>query len=83
MAISKASSYEAVLAEVSSWPSGERLNLLQDILKTLAPTVQEVRPARKTVEKAYGMLKTGQPAPSDQETQEWLEERRSGADFNQ
>jgi hypothetical protein len=76
MAVSETSDYESILAVVSKWPPARRINLLQDVLKTLVPETQTRRPQRKTLEKALGLLDTGHPAPSDQEIQQWLDEHR-------
>jgi hypothetical protein len=35
------------------------------------------RPRRNTLDKAWGLLATDQPAPSDAEIQRWLDERRA------
>jgi hypothetical protein len=76
MAVSETGDYESILAVVSKWPLARRISLLQDVLKTLVPETQTRRPQRKTLEKALGLLDTGHPAPSDQEIQQWLDERR-------
>ncbi len=75
------SNYENVLTIISRWPLSKRLTLLQDVLHTLtselmvsdsAPTQNK----RSTLKEAYGLLATEQPAPSDEEIQSWLKERR-------
>jgi hypothetical protein len=69
-------SYETVVNTVSQWPPDRRFVLVQDILSTLAPKVSPPRPRCKTLEKALGLLATTQPAPSDAEIKQWLDERR-------
>jgi len=68
------SSYETVLNAVRQWPPDRRFALVQDVLSTLAPEVSPTRPRRKTLKKALGLLATGQPAPSDAEIKQWLDE---------
>jgi hypothetical protein len=53
-----------------------RFTLVQDVLNTLATEVTSTQSRRKTLHKALGLLATDQPAPSDAETQQWLDERR-------
>ena len=69
-------SYETVLNTVRQWPPDRRFVLVQDVLNTLAPKVAPSRPRRKTLKKALGLLATDQPAPSDAEIQQWLDEHR-------
>ena len=71
--------YETVLKTVRQWPPERRLALVQDVLSTLAPEVSSSQPKRKTLEEALGLLATDQPAPSDDEIQQWLNERCMGA----
>jgi hypothetical protein len=68
--------YETVLKTVRQWPPERRLALVQDVLSTLAPEVSSSQPKRKTLEEALGLLATDQPAPSDDEVQQWLNARR-------
>ena len=71
-------SYDTVLKTIREWPLDRRFNLVQDVLATLAPTFRVPRPRRKTLDKALGLLATGQPAPSDAEIQQWLDEHSMG-----
>ncbi len=68
-------SYEAVINAVRQWSPDERLALVQEIL-TLQPEGPRVRRRRKTLKQALGLLATGQPAPSDTDVQQWLDEQR-------
>ena len=72
----KTVSYENVLDAVRQWPPDRRFALVQDVLSTLAPEVLPSRPRHKTLEKALGLLATSQPAPSDAEIKQWLDEHR-------
>ena len=76
MNVLNADSYETVLKTVRQWPPDRRFALVRDVINTLAPDVVPSRPKRKTLEKALGLLATGQPVPSDAEIQQWLDERR-------
>jgi len=69
-------SYQAVLNAVRQWSPDRRFALVQNVLNTLASEAPSPRPRCKTLEKALGLLATGQPAPSDAEIQQWLDEHR-------
>ena len=68
--------YKAVIEIIRGWPPASRFSLVQDILKTLAPEVNNSRSKRNTLEKALGLLSTSQSASSDTEVQQWLDEHR-------
>ena len=68
--------YKAIIEIVRDWPPASRLSLVQDVLKTLALEVENAQSKRNTLEKALGLLATDQPAPSDTEVQQWLDEHR-------
>ena len=68
--------YRAIIEIIRGWPPASRFSLVQDVLKTLAPEVESSRSKRNTLEKALGLLATNQPAPSDAEVQQWLDEHR-------
>jgi hypothetical protein len=76
MNISKASNYETVLKTVRQWPPDRRFALVRDVINTLAEDGFPPRPRRKTLERALGLLATGDAAPSDAEIRQWLHERR-------
>ena len=72
--------YENILKTIKHWPSSERLNLIQDILDTLKPDLEDSNSTlspvkRPTLPDALGLLATPTP-PSDQEVQELLDEHR-------
>ena len=74
-------SYENILQTIKEWPSSERLSLVQDILDTVSAELQESEPKASgikhpTLPEALGLLVTHQPAPSDQDIQEWLDSHR-------
>jgi hypothetical protein len=71
--------YDNVLSIVRQWTMAERYALVQDVLKTLAP--ESADPAlphvrERTLQRALGLLATQQPAPTDEEVQQWLDEHR-------
>ena len=68
--------YKAVIEIIRGWSPASRFSLVQDVLKTLAPVVESSRSKRNTLEKALGLLATNQPAPSDAEIQQCLDEHR-------
>jgi hypothetical protein len=76
MATSETISYETVIEIVRRWPPVRRLSLVQDVQKTVAQEVEPPRSKKNTLEKALGLLATGQTAPSDAEIQQLLDEHR-------
>ncbi|MDQ2806752.1 MAG: hypothetical protein M3Z04_07515 [Chloroflexota bacterium] len=69
-------SYDTILQIVTHWPPAQRFDLVQEVLKTLAPAPEATRPRQKTLATALGMLAKDQPPPSDAEVEQWLEEAR-------
>ena len=72
----EAAEYETLLKIITAWPPAKRVRLIQDVLKTLAPMMEEARPRRKTLHIAEGLLATDQPPPTDEQIEQWLDERR-------
>ena len=68
-------SYQQVLQVVRQWLPAQRYQLVFDVLVTLRSENRERRP-HHTLEKAIGLLATGQSAPSDAEIEDWLSQRR-------
>lgn len=71
--------YVEVLKTVQDWPFSQRIALVQDILRALAPELAVLeavapRPRRETLQEALGLLSTDQPPPSDEDIQTWLNE---------
>jgi hypothetical protein len=78
MGIVQTTDYDGVLKIVQTWPAARRLTLVQEVLKTLAPAdVTERSPRSRTLEQARGLLTTGRSAPTDEEIEQWLDERRT------
>ena len=72
----KANDYENVLKTIHEWPASQRIILLQDVLKTLTAGVERTGPRKATLDEALGLLATDGLAPSDDDIQRWLHERR-------
>ncbi len=68
-------SYETILSIVRAWPEPERLSLVQDVMQTLADEKSAAR--HPTLEQALGLLATDRPPPTDEEIEQWLDERRT------
>jgi hypothetical protein len=73
--------YVEVLKTVQDWPFSQRIALVQDILRALAPELAVLeavapRPRHETLQEALGLLSTDQTPPSDEEIQGWLNEHR-------
>lgn len=73
---SQESSYQNIVELVRQWPPAQRVHLVREILKTLESPEASLAEKRQTLAKAYGLLATGQPPPTDEEVQQWLEEAR-------
>ena len=69
--------YENVRKIVLGWSPTMRSALAHDILDTLAQQAETPRPRRKTLHIALGLLDTGQPPPTDEQVEEWLDEYRT------
>ena len=76
MSIFETLSYQTVINIVRRWPPDRRFALVHDVFETLLPEMSPPRRKRKTLNEALGLLATEQPAPSDAEIQQWLDERR-------
>jgi hypothetical protein len=69
-------SYTAILEAIREWPVEERLALMHDILRTLAPS--DGAPIRKnTWAQASGLLAGPWPPPSDEDVERMLDESRA------
>jgi hypothetical protein len=69
------SDYEDILTIVRAWPPARRFTFVQEVLKTLAPIVEQ--PRQRTLDQARGLLAASRPAPTDEDIAQWLEERRT------
>jgi hypothetical protein len=68
-----------ILDAVLTWPEPERLGLVQDIMQGMSTDHDDLLPPRKnTADQALGLLRhyTHEPPPTDEEVEQWLEERR-------
>ncbi|MCI0396998.1 MAG: hypothetical protein L0332_10235 [Chloroflexi bacterium] len=76
MASATREDYQEVLETIRTWPTVTRLNLVQDVLKTVESDVNVPRTTTGTLEKALGLLATDAPPPTDEEVERLLEEER-------
>lgn len=70
------SDYDSVLRIIYQRPPANRLALIQDILKSLAPEFETVQHKGSTLKQALGLLATNEPAPCDEEIEHLIAERR-------
>ena len=64
--------YETVLQLVYQLPARQRFALIHDVLKSLEPMSAK----GPTLPRALGLLATEADAPTDEEVDAWLDERR-------
>jgi hypothetical protein len=80
MATTAGPEYTAVLRQITAWPRSARLALLRDVLDTLADQEEIVEMStsrsRPALHEVAGLLKTDEPPPTDDQVEQWLEERR-------
>ena len=69
--------YDGVLNIVRQWTIAERYALVQEVLKTLAPETALPHVRERTLPRALGLLATDQPAPTDAEVEQMLDEHRT------
>ena len=69
-------SYEGVLKIVSQWPTAQQMALVEDVLKAISPRVEPPKKRQRTLGQALGLLATDRAAPTDEEVERWLDERR-------
>ncbi len=70
------SNYETIINIVRKWPAPQRFTLVQEVLATLAPEVSAPLHRQPTLVRARGLLAIQQSAPSDQDVEAMLDERR-------
>jgi hypothetical protein len=74
------STREALLHELEGVPEpllSDVLDFVQSLRRNAVGAEQRVAArGASTLEKAAGLLKTGAPAPSDEQVRQWLEEER-------
>jgi len=76
MSQSDNANYEGVLNIVRQWPPLQQMALVQDVLKALTVRLEPARLPGDTLSRALGLLEADQPAPSDEEVEQWLDEHR-------
>lgn len=68
--------YTAVLQRVTSWPIDQQIALAQDVLETVSERVSTSANPRPSFERARGIARSEERAPSDEEVKQWIDERR-------
>ncbi|MBI1765964.1 MAG: hypothetical protein HYR56_31555 [Acidobacteria bacterium] len=76
MSQTQSSNYDLVLSTVRQWPTAQQMELVQDVLRELSPRIAPPKKRQKTLVRALGLLTTEQPAPTDAEVKQWLDEHR-------
>jgi hypothetical protein len=68
--------YDAVLQVVSQWPAEQRITLAHDVLETLRAHGRDEAGVKSTLDRALGLGRGAGEPPSDEQVENWLEERR-------
>ena len=68
--------YESVLKTIRQWPKPQRFMLVQEVLRTLAPEVEQPQRRERTLEQALSVVNLNGPPPTDEEVKQWLGEHR-------
>lgn len=73
--------YDELLQVISKWPPALKFTLIRDLLQSLEPAVATLQPVEpmmptNTLAQALGLLATDEPAPSDDEVDQMLEDAR-------
>ena len=68
------SDYDRVLGQVRSWPPQMRINLAQDILRSLQDEFHPAAPRGVPAEEVRGMAAREGPPPDEETIQRWIEE---------
>ena len=68
---------ENVLGSIRAWPVDLRLSLVRHILAELETELKPQPKRKKTLNRALGLARTDQPPPTDEEVEQWLDERRT------
>jgi hypothetical protein len=74
MSVTESEKFEAFVNELKNWPRSERLRLARMILETLEAQPASALPRLGSLRDLLGILKTGAPAPTDEECGIILEE---------
>ncbi|MBI4671886.1 MAG: hypothetical protein HY741_09505 [Chloroflexi bacterium] len=68
--------YQDVIRTVVSWEHERRLALIRELLLSLEAEWRTRPVPRNTFKRALGLAATSQPAPSDEQVRDWLDEHR-------
>lgn len=74
---------DAILDAVAAWPADDQITLAAEILRRIVQRNEEREQSgrtgsvqRSTWEALYGAAANGREPPSDQQVEQWLDERR-------
>lgn len=68
--------YQSVWEKVQSWPPDMRLTLAESVLGSLRGDVTRQGSRGLPAAMVRGIAATGQPPPTDEQVEGWLEDRR-------
>jgi len=70
------SDYDRVLGQVRTWPPQMRINLAQDLLRSLQDEFHPAAPRGVPAEEVRGIAAREGPAPDDETIRSWIERHR-------
>lgn len=76
MSTERAPEYQEILTTVVGWPVWQRVALVQNVLRTVAPEPVDDQARRDALRRLNGMLAGYGPPPTDEDVERWLDERR-------
>ncbi len=68
--------YETIRAIIHGWSPDLRAALIHDLINTLVKETEEPNPRLEKLSDAIGILNMGQPAPTDEEVEQMIQEHR-------
>jgi hypothetical protein len=68
--------YSSVFKIIRGWSPSLRATLITRLIDELAREAEPPRPKKSTLERARGLASNGGPAPTDEDVERMLEERR-------
>jgi hypothetical protein len=69
--------YNTILSQVRRWPTDKKIALVEDVLHTLVPIEQpKDAQSKDTLSMALGLLQSEKEAPTNDEIDEMLAQRR-------
>jgi hypothetical protein len=68
--------HDTIIATVRLWPAPQRAALVRELIISLATETQMPTTTTTTLSRAFGLLATTEPAPTDEEIRLMLQERQ-------